>query len=556
MRIFAFLAYVATIAPLLTTNARAQNYLHASGSHLVDAQDRVVRLTGLSWFGMETANYCPHGLWARSMDSMLDQIAGLGYNLIRVPFCNQLFDAGSVPNGIDFNQNPALKGLTGLQILDKLVIGAGRHGLKIVLDRHRPDSGSQSALWYTNQYSEARWISDWKMLAQRYEGNDTVIGFDLHNEPHDPANWGSGNLATDWRLAAERAGNAILAINPHLLIIVEGLDHIGNDFYWWGGNLAATSQYPIRLSVPTQLVYSPHDYCDSVYSQPWFSDPSYPANLPAVWDPHWGYLVKRNIAPIWIGEFGTKNITLSDRQWFKALASYIQATGCSFAYWCWNPNSGDTGGILEDDWQTIHQEKQSILQPLLAPLVGSAAQSTPLPSSKPAIKPTPEPMPLTPKPTLSPIPPLPRSTPTPNSSPSPNPTLTPKPGLIPLPSGLSVSGSVSSGTGPYWGEENVSLKSIQPITSLKITVTVVKTPGVSYNSQYVNSGMFTYLGTDMGNAVFYTYQLNPGNTIDPGTLITVGSQYRGNGTLRSSANDTFVIAVTAGGTTQTASGHF
>ena len=86
---------------------------------------------------------------------MLDQIRDLGYNTIRVPFSNQLFDSGSVPNGIDFNQNPDLVGLNGLQILDKLVSGARARGLKIILDRHRPDANRQSELWYTSAYPEA-----------------------------------------------------------------------------------------------------------------------------------------------------------------------------------------------------------------------------------------------------------------------------------------------------------------------------------------------------------------------------------------------------------------
>jgi endoglucanase len=556
VRIFAYLACVAITASALPRKAVAQNYLHTNGSHLLDAQSRVVRLTGLSWFGMETANYCPHGLWTRSLDSMLDQITRLGYNTIRVPYCNQLFDAGSVPNGIDFSQNPALQGLTGLQILDKLVAGARKRGLKIVLDRHRPDCGSQSALWYTNLYSEARWISDWTMLAQRYKGNDTVIGFDLHNEPHDPGDWGSGNLATDWRLAAERAGNAILAVNPRLLIVVEGVGKIGNDSYWWGGNLTPASQYPVRLSVTTQLVYSTHDYCSSVYNQPWFSDPAYPANLPAVWDSHWGYLLKNDIAPVWIGEFGTKNVTLSDQQWFRALASYIQSTGCSFAYWCWNPNSGDTGGILQDDWQTIHQDKQSILQPLLAPLIGSTAQPTLRASATPTPKPTPTPTLVSPSPnptaaaspSATPSPALPQATPSQSPSGSTTPTS--------LSPSLSVSGTVAGGTGPYWGEEDINLRSNLPITALKIIVAVRKTSGVSYSSQYVNSGMFTYSSTDVGNLIVYTYELCPGNIITPGTSITAGSQYGGNGTPRATANDTFAITATVGGTTQAASGHF
>jgi endoglucanase len=343
-------------------------WLHTSGSQIVDEQGRPVRLTGLSWFGLETANYAPHGLWSRSMSSMLDQIQSLGYNTIRVPFSNQLFDAGSTPNSIDASQNPDLVGKSGLEILDALVAGARARHLRVILDRHRPDSGGQSALWYTPQYSEQRWIDDWKMLATRYANDATVVGVDLHNEPHDPATWGDGNNATDWRLAAQRAGNAILAINPHLLIIVEGIQTAGGSTYWWGGNLKNAGAFPVELSVPNQLVYSPHDYPATVFAQTWFSAPDYPANLPGVWDEHWGYLATQGVAPIWVGEFGTKNATASDQQWLDTIAKYLGTNQLSFAFWCWNPDSGDTGGILQDDWQTVNSDKQKVLQPLLAPL--------------------------------------------------------------------------------------------------------------------------------------------------------------------------------------------
>src|SRR5437016_6641896 len=51
--------------------------LRISGAHIVDASGNTVRLTGVSWFGLETSNYAPHGLWARGMDAMLDQIVQL-----------------------------------------------------------------------------------------------------------------------------------------------------------------------------------------------------------------------------------------------------------------------------------------------------------------------------------------------------------------------------------------------------------------------------------------------------------------------------------------------
>jgi endoglucanase len=126
---------------------------------------------------------------------------------------------------------------------------------------------------------------------------------------------------------------------------------------------------PVVLSVPNRLVYSPHDYPATVFPQTWFSDPAYPANLPALWDENWGYLVQDGIAPVWLSEFGTRFETASDRAWLETLAEYIDHNGLSFAFWSLNPNSGDTGGILKDDWTTVSAEKQDVLAPLLAPLL-------------------------------------------------------------------------------------------------------------------------------------------------------------------------------------------
>lgn len=347
-------------------------YWHTDGHRIEDSANQPLRIAGINWFGLETSNFAPHGLWVRGYRSMLDQIKSQGYNTIRLPYSNQLFDAGSTPNGIDFGQNPDLAGLTGIQIMDRVIAYAGNVGLRILLDRHRPDAAAQSELWYTASYDEARWIHDWTMLASRYAGNATVIGADLHNEPHGAACWGCGDITHDWRLAAERAGNAILAVNPNWLIVVEGVENYAGQNYWWGGNLAGAGVAPVRLNVANKLVYSIHDYPASVHAQSWFSAPDYPANLPALWDATWGYLHRTGAAPVLVGEFGTKLATTSDQQWLTALANYLGtgADAIHWTFWAWNPNSADTGGILNDDWQTVNQAKQAALVPLQFALGG------------------------------------------------------------------------------------------------------------------------------------------------------------------------------------------
>ena len=361
-------------------SAIAAGPLHTSGNQILDARNRTVRLSGVNWFGMEGTTFAPGGLGVRGYRAMIDQMRDLGFNVIRLPFSSQLFDAGSTPTGINFALNPDLQGLNGLGIMDRIISYAGQIGVRIILDHHRSEAGNGAegnGLWYTGAYPEARWIADWRMLAERYAGNPTVVAADLHNEPHSSANWGGGG-ATDWRLAAERAGNAILAVNADWLIITEGVQQASSGSTWWGGNLSNAGMYPVRLDVPGRLVYSPHDYPASVYPQPWFSAPNYPHNLYAVWDAYWGYLFRQGTAPILLGEFGSKLETTSDTLWTDTIINYLSGDldgngandlgpgqqGVSWTWWSWNPNSGDTGGILQDDWIHVQQAKLDRLTPV------------------------------------------------------------------------------------------------------------------------------------------------------------------------------------------------
>jgi endoglucanase len=331
---------------------------------------REVRLTGVNWAGLESSAFAPNGLAMRRADEMLDQIVTAGFNTIRLPYSNQLFDPTSRPNGIDFQKNPELNGLNGAQVMDWVVEGARRRGLKVFLDRHRPTPSAQSDLWYGDGVSEERWISDWVMLAQRYRGNSAVIGADLHNEPHGAATWGDGNLRTDWRLAAERAGNAILEANPDWLIIVEGVAQTEHGTYWWGGNLSSAGEAPVRLTRPERLVYSVHDYGPSVSWQEWFLPPAFPSNLESLWRSNWAYVQDEAVAPVLVGEFGGRSVG-SDTEgiWQRALISYIQNRGLSYTYWVWN-FEGWTGGLLLDDMLTLNQAKIGLLSPTQWPLLG------------------------------------------------------------------------------------------------------------------------------------------------------------------------------------------
>ena len=362
------------------TGGIAAGFLHTSGNQILDSQNKPVQLSSINWFGAESTNMVPHGLWTRSYKDMIDQMAAQGFNTIRLPYSSAMLHSTSLPSGIDYYQNPDLQGLTPIQVMDKIIDYAGQKGMRVVLDHHRSTAGagtSENGLWYNSQYTEDAWVADWQTLATRYKNNPTVVGFDLHNEPYN-GTWGGGG-ANDWARAAERAGNAVLAVNPNLLIMVEGIGTYKGDSYWWGGQLQGVKDRPIVLNVPNRVVYSPHDYPNSVWQQPWFQGDNFGAALPAKFRSEWGYIYEQNIAPIWIGEFGTKLVDPKDAVWFEAITSYLSGDfdnngtidipagteDMSWAYWSWNPNSGDTGGILADDWRTINQNKLVYLKPIM-----------------------------------------------------------------------------------------------------------------------------------------------------------------------------------------------
>lgn len=389
-------------APAPPPPIQSAGYWHTSGNKIEDSSNATVRITGVNWYGFETTDHLVHGLWAQDYQSILNTIKALGYNVIRIPFSNEMVETNPVPTNFTTNAggkavNAALVGKTALEDLDTIVAYAGSIGLRVILDNHRSEAGNSneaSGLWYTSAYPQTSWIADWQALAMRYSdarftfnGNPAVIGFDLRNEPHligSSAKSGScwtgdttvngcpaSLTSQNWTVAAQAAGNAILAINPNLLIFVEGLDCYSGVCGWQGGNLMGVAGNPVVLNVPNQLVYSAHDYGPSLFQQSWFNSATTPDSLNAVWNKYWGYISAAGTAPVWLGEFGTGNNATdiqntapgSQGQWFSALVAYVKSNPqINWTYWALNGE--DSYGLLDSNYDPTPASatKQSLLQ--------------------------------------------------------------------------------------------------------------------------------------------------------------------------------------------------
>jgi endoglucanase len=331
-------------------------------------------MRGVNWFGFETQDGIAHGLWARGYKDMIAQMKELGFNAVRLPFCPKTLRASSISGGVQYPLNPDLQGKTPLQAMDRIIAEMARSGMYVLLDHHRPDCNAISTTPQISGYSLNDWVNDLVFVTQRYKNVANVIGVDLKNEPHadngNGARWGTGNIDNDWKLASEMAGSAVLAANPKVLVFIEGIS--GNsglcesaENHWWGGNIEPMDCFPVNPSkVPrNKLVLSPHVYGPSVFEQPYFADSAgFPSNMPAIWQQQVGRFM--NSFAIVPGEFGGK-FEGKDQVWQTKFVDWLKCKGTkSFFYWSWNPNSGDTGGIVLDDWKTVNTAKYNNLKRL------------------------------------------------------------------------------------------------------------------------------------------------------------------------------------------------
>jgi endoglucanase len=350
-------------------NGGGTGYTTGSGKLFKDGVE--IKLFGLNWFGLETSNHVLHGLWTgRPLANFLADIKSKGFNALRLPVSPETINPGfPISGGPGIGEDfAALGGKDGRVALEYALSKAQAADVLVLLDFHTCNpaqigGGLPDGPIACSGYSLSRWLTDLQTLATLSKTFSNVIGVDLDNEPH-------GLTWSAWASLASQGGQAVLAVNPNITIWVEGVANAspsGGLGANWGQNLFEAG--PLNGIPANRLVFSPHSYGPSVAVQSYFSASNYPANMPAIWDTLFGHLVGQGFTVI-PGEFGGHYTTSStasqnDKLWQDSYVSYLinKGTTSSF-YWCLNPNSGDTGGTLLDDWQTWNNDKLTLLQRL------------------------------------------------------------------------------------------------------------------------------------------------------------------------------------------------
>lgn len=254
-----------------------------------------------------------------------------------------------------------------------------KNGFYILIDNHLRED--QTAL-----ENPQEWVQNWVHLAtaiaQDPIAKDRVM-LDLLNEPDNfGIRWETSSNKPSLKDLYLSAMDALYQVYPQFLFFIEGTGQGGINANWGDG--FATDPELIKkcgLSDPNpffqallhkpyadQVVISPHIYPPSVtYASQDFKGSDLWNRLSS----SFGYLTKQGyrgkLFPVAVGEFGSHFTEKKDLQSMNDTAQYFQLAGSAvdgkheaiphWFYWSWNANSGDTGGIVADNWLDIKWEK-------------------------------------------------------------------------------------------------------------------------------------------------------------------------------------------------------
>lgn len=212
------------ITPAFT--AGTTGFLKAQGQQIVDGTGRSVKWRGVN---IDAYYYFDESTWP---DAQLNWYANqrdiqyldkLGVTAIRLVLHWKYFNSD-----------------LGYRLIDQYLTWCKAAGIYLILDMHvvpPDDVFGQEQIW-NNPDAQQQFVDLWRTVAQHYQNETTIAGYDLYNEPR-PQN------PHEWWALANRVADAIRTVDINHILIVE---------------TPTWPQINFALIDDVNVVYSYHDY--------------------------------------------------------------------------------------------------------------------------------------------------------------------------------------------------------------------------------------------------------------------------------------------------------
>jgi hypothetical protein len=294
----------------------ARRAVRVQGNRFVDAAGRPIVFRGVA-IG-EPDKLARSGHWD---ERIFAEIKAWGANVVRVPV------------------HPAAWRARGpkayLALLDQGVGWARATGLYVMVDWH-VIGNLRTELMQDPMYDTTRkeTYEFWRTVASHYRDDPTVVLYELFNEPTEYDGTLGRLTWAQWKPMLEEMVGIVRANDPSSIVVAAGLD--------WAYELRDVIASPVDAPA---VAYASHPYPQK-REEPWAEK----------WEADWGHVAAKY--PVFVSELGyDRNGSIpfiGTQHYGRAIVSYMEKKGMSWAAWCFDPDWGPT---LVSDWSFAPTEQ-------------------------------------------------------------------------------------------------------------------------------------------------------------------------------------------------------
>lgn len=394
---------VAVVALATTALSIPTLPLSTSGRWILDADGNRVKLRCVNWAGhMET--HLPEGLHKQPISYLASWIASQGFNCVRLTYsidwalnptqpASQAFAQAAGAAGVPaanmtamyaqaLSRNPFLANATTADAFAEVIAQLWARGVMTILDNHVSRAGwccdlaDGNGWWDTAAgYSDANsryfnttlWLRGLASTARWARGRAGVAGMSLRNELRQLLLQGAAGPLDDWYELVGRAGAAVHAANPDVLVVAGGVSS-ATDLSWQRARALDASAWRGKH------VWEFHAYAFTVTFRLDLGSCAVRRDAYGLFD---GFLLEQGrdfTAPLFLSEFGVDmtggggadGLSDGDSSYLACLVEYMTGNDAEWAVWALQgtyyirngkTDYDETWGLLDSSWSTWRNAK-------------------------------------------------------------------------------------------------------------------------------------------------------------------------------------------------------
>jgi endoglucanase len=290
-------------------NAKKLPLIAVKGNRFVDVNGKTVVFRGLAI--SDPDKVATDGHWNRQH---FERVKEMGATVVRIPVHPIAWR----------NRTPG----EYLKMLDQAVEWCTGLGMYVDIDWH--SIGNLTTGLFENPMYETslqETYNFWHTIARHYAGHNTVVFYELFNEPTTYHGQLGPVVWAEWKKIQENLISVIRAYNPQAIVLVAGFD--------WAYDLTPIREEPINAE---NIAYTTHPYAHK-RTQPWAPK----------WEEDFGFAAAKY--PVVASEFGGTTAAIpaeGQEPYGPAIFKYLESRGISWIVWCFDPEWGPT---LLKDWE-------------------------------------------------------------------------------------------------------------------------------------------------------------------------------------------------------------